>query len=63
LLLRKHHSTSVEQGSEDAAAIGVAVWQAMQNAAASPTPSSVSGEEASSRWKHEGRKEQVNRTP
>ena len=40
LLLRKNRSTPVEQGSEDAAAIGAAVWQAMQNAAASPTPSS-----------------------
>src|SRR6202795_3115748 len=62
LLLRKH-STSVEQGNEDAAAIGAAVWQAMQNAASSPTPSSVAGEEPSSRWKREGRKQQVDRTP
>src|SRR6202171_5127664 len=63
LLLRKNRSTPVEQGSEDAAAIGAAVWQAMQNAAASPTPSSITGEEAPSRWKNEGRKQQLDRTP
>jgi len=63
LLLRKNRSTPVEQGSEDAAAIGAAVWQAMQNAAASPTPSSATGEEAPSRWKNEGRKQQLDRTP
>jgi acetyl-CoA carboxylase biotin carboxylase subunit len=63
LLLRKHHSTAVEQGCEDAAAIGAAVWQAMQNAAASATPSSAAGEEAPSRWKSEGRKQQLDRTP
>ena len=63
LLLRKNRSTPVEQGSEDAAAIGAAVWQAMQNAAVSPTPSSVTGEEAPSRWKNEGRKQQLDRTP
>jgi len=63
LLLRKHHLSAVEQGSEDAAAIGAAVWQAMQNATASPTPSSVTGEEAPSRWKREGRKQQMDRTP
>src|ERR1700688_2257484 len=62
LLLRKRQPTSVEQGSEDAAAIGAAVWQAMQNAASSPTPSSVAGEEPSSRWKRDGRQEQVDRT-
>src|ERR1700682_5691857 len=62
-LLRKNRSTPVEQGSEDAAAIGAAVWQAMQNAAASPTPSSITGEEAPSRWKNEGRKQQLDRTP
>ena len=60
LLLRKHRSTPVEQGSEDAAAIGAAVWQAMQNAAA---PSSTSGEETISRWKNEGREQQLDRTP
>src|ERR1700720_4074047 len=63
LLLRKRQPTSVEQGSEDAAAIGAAVWQAMQNAATSPTSSSGAGEDASSRWKLEGRKQQVDRTP
>src|SRR6202045_733739 len=56
LLLRKNRSTTIEQGSEDAAAIGAAVWQAMQNAAA---PSSTSGEETPSRWKNEGRKQQL----
>src|ERR1700726_3008097 len=63
LLLRKNQSTPVEQGSEDAAAIGAAVWQAMQNATASPTPSSIAGEETPSRWKTEGRKQQLDRTP
>jgi acetyl-CoA carboxylase biotin carboxylase subunit len=63
LLLRKHPPNSVEQGSEDAAAIGAAVWEAMQNAAAPPTPSSGGGEEAPSRWKREARKQQVDRTP
>src|ERR1700730_2807864 len=63
LLLRKHHSTSVEPGSEDAAAICAAVWQGLENAAASPTSSSATGEEAPSRWKNEGRKQQLDRTP
>jgi len=53
LLLRKDRSTPVEQGSEDAAAIGAAVWQAMQNAAASSTASALTGEGASPRWKLE----------
>jgi acetyl-CoA carboxylase biotin carboxylase subunit len=63
LLLRKHHATSITQSSEDAAAIGAAVWQAMQNAAVSPTASSAADEEAPSRWKREARKQQVDRTP
>jgi acetyl-CoA carboxylase biotin carboxylase subunit len=63
LLLRKNRSTPIEQGSEDAAAIGAAVWQTMQNAATSPTASSNTGEEAPSRWKNEGRKQQLDRTP
>jgi len=53
----------VKIAADAAAAIGAAVWQAMQNAAASPTPSSATGEEAPSRWKNEGRKQQLDRTP
>src|SRR6202166_5233271 len=63
LLLRKHHATSITQSSEDAAAIGAAVWQAMQNAAVSPTASSAADEEAPSRWKRDARQQQVDRTP
>jgi acetyl-CoA carboxylase, biotin carboxylase subunit len=63
LLLRKHHAASVEQGSEDAAAIGAAIWQAMQNTAGLQTPPSAAGEDQPSRWKYEGRKQQVDRTP
>jgi acetyl-CoA carboxylase biotin carboxylase subunit len=63
LLLRKHRAAPIEQGSEDAAAVGAAVWQATQNVAASSTLSSAGGEESQSRWKIEGRKQQVDRTP
>jgi len=45
--------------SADAAAIGAAMWHAAQNAAASQ---SVSRDEAS-RWKLEGRRRQLDRTP
>ena len=60
LLQRSPHSNAVEQGSEEAAAIGAAVWQATQNADASSTKS---GEDASSRWKREGRRQELDRTP
>src|ERR1700676_2020029 len=60
LLQRSARSNVLEQGSADAAAIGAAMWQAMQNAGASTTKS---GEESSSRWKRDGRGQQLDRTP
>src|ERR1700682_2221773 len=60
LLQRSPRSNVPEQGSADAAAIGAAMWQAMQNAGASTTKS---GEESSSRWKRDGRGQQLDRTP
>ena len=57
------HSTEREQGGSaaDAAVIAAALWQASQNAAtASATQSSDS---ATSRWKLESRREQLDRTP
>jgi acetyl-CoA carboxylase biotin carboxylase subunit len=60
LLQRSPHSDAVEPGSEDAAAIGAAVWQATQNADATSTKS---GGDTSSRWKREGRRQELDRTP
>jgi acetyl-CoA carboxylase biotin carboxylase subunit len=59
-LLQRPHANGAEQGSEDAAAIGSGVWQATQNAEASTIKS---GEDESSRWKREGRREGLDRTP
>lgn len=61
-LLRRSHTGAPEQGTRasEAAAIAAAIWQATQNAAASAATSS--GEE-SSRWKHEGRRQQLDRMP
>src|ERR1700720_4290797 len=63
LLTRKHAAPENESSAAEAASIAAALWQAMQNAATSPTSSSGAGEDASSRWKLEGRKQQVDRTP
>lgn len=59
LLQRTPHSAA-EQGSADAAAIGAAVWQAMQNA---PSASGERGDDEASRWKRSGRDRQLDRTP
>jgi acetyl/propionyl-CoA carboxylase alpha subunit len=60
LLQLTPRSTAAQQGCEDAAAIGATVWQAMQNAVGSAT---VPEKEAPSRWKRDGRDQQLDRTP
>ncbi len=61
LLIRSPNNPISEQGSGDAAAIGIAVWQATQNVSSSSTPNL--SDESASRWKRVGRKEQLDRTP
>jgi acetyl-CoA carboxylase biotin carboxylase subunit len=60
-LLRRPHPSSAQHGSgaEDAAAIAAAVWHATQSTAVAASPA---GSE-SSRWKLEGRRQQLDRTP
>jgi len=60
-LLRRANPAAAQQGSsaEDAAVIAAAVWHAMQVAAG---PAAPAGAE-SSRWKLEGRRQQLDRTP
>jgi len=60
-LLHRPQPGSPQQGSgaEDAAAIAAAVWHATQSTAVSASP--AGGE--SSRWKLEGRRQQLDRTP
>ena len=61
LLSRRKHATHRDDGSAaDAAAIAAALWQTMQSHRNS-RPSSSANEE--SRWKLEGRREQLDRTP
>jgi acetyl-CoA carboxylase biotin carboxylase subunit len=52
---------SAVDDSKEAAAIAAAIWQAKQSAAQAPGPSS--DREGASRWKLEGRREQLDRTP
>src|SRR6202163_2273211 len=62
LLTRKKHTASENEGSAtDAAAIAAALWQATKNG--SSTPASPSWPENHSRWKVEGRRQQLDRTP
>jgi acetyl-CoA carboxylase, biotin carboxylase subunit len=63
LLRRQPHADAEEQGSEDAAAIGAAVWHAMQAANANSAQASAAGEQAPSRWKRDGRDRQLDRRP
>ena len=60
-LLRRPHPSAAQQGSgaEDAAAIAAAVWRTTQSTAVAASPA---GSE-SSRWKLEGRRQQLDRTP
>ena len=58
---RTSHPSLMEEGIVDAAVIGAAVWQAMQNAL--PARESTSAEESPSKWKRAGRNEQVDRLP
>jgi acetyl-CoA carboxylase, biotin carboxylase subunit len=51
--------TALAEDSTDAAAIGAAIWQATQNSA----PAQQSGNTEASRWKLEGRRQQLDRTP
>jgi acetyl-CoA carboxylase biotin carboxylase subunit len=62
-LLQRPHANASEQGTgaADAAAIAAAIWQATQNAANSAA--SLSGDSESFRWKHEGRRQQLDRMP
>lgn len=57
---RKHATHRNDGGAADAAAIAAALWQTMQSHRNS-RPSSSANEE--SRWKLEGRREQLDRTP
>src|SRR5690349_10837295 len=50
-----------EGGPQEAAAIAAAIWHAKQSAA--QTPAASSNREGVSRWKLEGRREQLDRTP
>lgn len=69
LLRRPRAASSVSQADQDAvsnqagyaAAIAAAIWQAKQNAA--QAPASTPEGETVSRWKLEGRREQLDRTP
>ena len=63
LLQRQPHAMPPKQGSEDAAAIGAAVWQAMQTADADSASSSAQTIQTPSRWKRDGRDRQLDRTP
>jgi acetyl-CoA carboxylase biotin carboxylase subunit len=61
LLTRKKHAAPENQSSApDAAAIAAALWQFSQSP---KTASSQSAQDAPSRWKQEGRREQLDRTP
>lgn len=68
-LRRPRVTSSVTQGDQDAesnaaqkaAAIAAAIWQAKQNAA--QAPGTTPGSEKASRWKREGRREQLDRIP
>ena len=55
-------TASAVDDSKEAAAIAAAIWQAKQSAAQSPDASSGK-KEGISRWKLEGRREQLDRTP
>ena len=49
-------------GAGDAAAIAAAVWEAKRNGSNAPA-SSAGAEDSTSRWKREGRRQQLDRTP
>ncbi len=55
------HEGGNSNSAREAAAIAAAIWQGKQNAAQALAASSTNG--ASSRWKIEGRREQLDRTP
>jgi acetyl-CoA carboxylase, biotin carboxylase subunit len=62
LLTQKKHVVSENEGSSaaDAAAIAAAIWQATQSQKSAPPQST---QDASSRWKQEARRDQLDRTP
>ena len=60
LLARKIPAAAQEAGATDAAAIAAAIWQYAQSQKSSSPPSAQG---ASSRWKHEARRDQLDRTP
>jgi acetyl-CoA carboxylase, biotin carboxylase subunit len=61
LLSRPHTEAATgSAGAEDAAAIAATLWQATRNASSFAAPSR---NDSSSRWKLEGRREQLDRTP
>ena len=55
--------TSGESVEEDAAAIAAALWHSSHNGAAKPAASGSNGAAPESRWKTEGRREQLDRIP
>jgi acetyl-CoA carboxylase, biotin carboxylase subunit len=61
LLWRKKPAQEAEPWMEGAAAIAAALWQATQNGGQAAETRADEGER--SRWKHEGRREQLDRTP
>jgi acetyl-CoA carboxylase, biotin carboxylase subunit len=60
-LLHRPHPSLIEEGNSgaDAAAIAAAVWHATQNAGGPAAPATTE----TSRWKLEGRRQQLDRTP
>jgi acetyl-CoA carboxylase biotin carboxylase subunit len=62
-MLARNPRVAAEEGSDEAAAIGAALWQATQNASSNDGAAKESVEEESSRWKHAGRQQQLDRRP
>jgi acetyl-CoA carboxylase, biotin carboxylase subunit len=57
------HDESLKAGAADAAAIAAALWQANQSAPSRGATASAQDSSQSSRWKLEGRRQQLDRTP
>ena len=56
-------SKTVDSLEEDAAAIAAALWQSSSNGVAQKPPSDSNGSAPESRWKAEGRREQLDQVP
>ncbi len=59
----KPEAKAQKSGVEDAAVIAAAFWQATRSNKNSSSPAGANGAEESSRWKLEGRRQQLDRTP